>query len=487
MRIQRWSLIYLVAVANATAADNERVEDLRSVVRSANRIVVEYMLFGLSAEGSPQLELNGRGKIAELLALLEFDEANSGDSCACLGDSWVAFYHDDQPLARLSHHHGISLRWDAGPWDGDSIFTEKSAKAWRDWFEANGEPLFANKHRERIQEAERRARIDTAFFAALPPGAKIIEDQYGVESTLSSLRDSEEQESPLISKFAALFANRADMALAIANALGSLATHDNYSGSWNSRPPREALVLDCAKALAPAEFEVVLTSNDPTALLGAARLFFAEGLVKLATGDQRSAIAARLVEVVIKHDKAGNSDSALRWLVRFPCSEAAELLSRLASGKIIAAASDPLSREPSTRAAACIMLAKLEPANAMPIIAKLETEKSLSELDRAALRVARSLAGEKGMLDSSIFEIASFAIGVGALHALEEEGGDAALDAIIQGGTQHMWAAIREEAVLTAERMTGKKWLQGKENERAEWHGEAIREWWAANGRTIKD
>jgi len=56
-----------------------------------------------------------------------------------------------------------------------------------------------------------------------------------------------------------------------------------------------------------------------------------------------------------------------------------------------------------------------------------------------------------------------------------------ALDLVITKGTTHDWAAIREESVLTIERMTGKTWYQNGENERAEWHAKDIREWWRKN------
>jgi hypothetical protein len=91
-----------------------------------------------------------------------------------------------------------------------------------------------------------------------------------------------------------------------------------------------------------------------------------------------------------------------------------------------------------------------------------------------------------GVLDESIFEFSSYTIGFGALKALEKEGTKRALGVMITAGTEASWAAVREESVLAIKRMAGKQWYMSRKNERAEWHGKDIRQWWAENKDTFE-
>ena len=91
----------------------------------------------------------------------EFEKESHG-YCACSGDCRITFYRGGKKLTSVSYHHGISLRWNGGKWDGDSLFTPDSQKAWRDWFKKHGEPRFQDWHEAEIKgrkyEEERKAR-----------------------------------------------------------------------------------------------------------------------------------------------------------------------------------------------------------------------------------------------------------------------------------------------------------------------------------------
>jgi hypothetical protein len=247
------------------------------------------------------------------------------------------------------------------------------------------------------------------------------------------------------------------------------------------------LALECARTLNAAEFDTVLQSKDDIILLGAARLFFFEQLSELLPEEQRGPQAARLCEVVIHRDKSGNVDNALRYLGELPCAETPALLERLAAGEITVNERDTDNKtEPAPQAAACLLLARSDSKKTSKLIEKVAALPNLDDIDKAALKVARSLNGERGVLDKSIFKVNSGTVGFGALTALEKEGDTAALDAIIEGATKHFWAAVRIESVLAVERMTGQKWCKGGENERADWYTDEVQAWWKKNRDTFQ-
>jgi hypothetical protein len=163
------------------------------------------------------------------------------------------------------------------------------------------------------------------------------------------------------------------------------------------------------------------------------------------------------------------------------------LLEKIAAGEIaIKEREITYKTEPAPQAAACLLLSQTDSKKVGELIKKVESSPKLDDIDKAALKVARSFNGERGVLDKSVFDAHSGTVGYGALAALEKEGGKAALDAIIEGGTEHFWAAVREESVLTVERMTGQKWCKGGENERADWYCKDVRAWWRKNRESFQ-
>ena len=480
-------IMFLALLPSMTHA-GERADSLRAALKGADRVVVEDVEKGQRGATKP-FEFEGSAKIATLVDGLDFLDAESGFHCMCLGDSLVTFFKGKEKLATLSHHHGRSLRWNQGKWEDDSLFSNPAATLWREWFKAQGEPRFDRMHQEEIAAAKLEKEIHERFVKAFPPGARPIfaaaDDQWRTFKPEDETKARQASLSPAAQKLVALFPTGAELGSALAGSLGSLAIAGADLGGWSVSSSREQLVLECAKTLKSEDFQKVLESSDDQVLAGAARLFFFEDLAEIVPKAKRGPSAAKLCEVVLRRDRCGNADAAVRALGSFPCAETTRLLETLARGEIpVQAQARRRKDEPSPRAAACLLLARASAANAADLIKTVENHGKLDEIDTAALRIARSLRGERGQLKEAVFKINSYTVGFGALAALEKEGGKEALDAIISGGTMHSWAAVREEAVLTVERMTGKKWFRNQENERAEWHGKEIREWWQKNRDT---
>lgn len=471
--------------ADVAAEDAEsRAEQLQAALNGADRIEVRPISFG-DHDAQEPIVIRDAKKIAAFVSRLEFNDKRSGFYCLCPGDTSVRFFKGDQPLLRLSHHHGRSLRWNGGPWEGDSLFTAEAADLWRRWFKDNGVARFDEMHQEQLAREKREQAIHARFLSAYKPGAEAIFNRAGqsglvVATPAGSGKDPADGQvlSPPAKKLSDLYEDGAAFGAALAKSLGELSAVGE--GSWTVSTPRERLVLECSSALGREGFKKVLASDDETVLLGAARLFFFEKLSRLLPEDDRPAHAARLCEVVLKRDQSDNADLALRSLRRYPSKEARDTFERVASGKVAIAEQSGTWDEPSPRYAALLFLAEADAPRAKRSL-PANPPAGLSKSDQAAITIARSLCGEGGLIGPSIFAIDSYSIGYGALEALEREGDKNALHAVIVGGTTHSWAAIREEAVLTAERMTGKRWYQNKKHERAEWHAKDIRAWWEAN------
>jgi hypothetical protein len=345
-------------------------------------------------------------------------------------------------------------------------------------------------------EAKRRAEVKARFLAEFPPETHSLfdedneDDEAGMRTFVAQSDDERPIKtlSPRAQKLAAFFSDRLELGRAVTRALGSLSQGEGWDGSWSSSNSREQLALEWGRALTGEEFLAVVENGDEVSLVGAARLFFFEDMSEPILAEKRGPLAARLAEVTLRSDRPRNADMAVRGLSRFPCEETTDLLERLAAGAVPYHAKDRKNKdEPSPRIAACIFLAQTDSPKLVGNLEELERSPDLDPFDKAALRIVRAFRGEKGLLDAAIFEMDSYTIGFWALRALEREGGKAAIDAVIYGGTKHHWGAVREEAVLTAERMTGQKWFKDDPKDRADFHDKEVRKWWTENRAALPD
>ena len=466
------------STASDSPPDSMRAALLQDALAGADRIEVGTIDFEWDVEQADAVVINNAEQISAFVSRLDFDDKRSGMHCMCAGDSLIRFYDGDTLLLELSHHHGIGVRWHRGPWEGDSVFTAESAVLWREWFASQGEPRFEAMHQEQVARAERDKveleRFLSAFKAEVRP--------LFAKASFAELDKAEKAEggptlSPMAAKLFEGYDNRGELAVAMARALGGQSA--NGIGSWSQSGPKEGLVLHAASALKAPEFRQALDHEDSTVLLGAARLFFFESLARLLPEEERPDYAVKLCTAVLLHDRAGSTASALRLLRRYPSDAVTGLLERVVTGELESTAErDYWDDEPAARYASLVFLASADPERAEPYLPLLAQTNPSEAGDRAAIEIARTLCGESGVLDGSVFELSSYTTGLGALEALAKEGTKRALDVIITAGTEGSYAAVREEAVLTVERMTGKQWYRGRKHERAEWHGKDIRTWW---------
>jgi len=491
------SVALLLGNSVSRADESGRAELLKKALAGADRIEMREVRFDDDEETARPFVLRDGGKIAELVARLDFDDASSGFYCMCAGDSAVTFFKGDAKIATLSHHHGRSLRWNnSKSWDGDSLFTSAAAEAWRTWFKDQGEMRFENMFLAAQKEAREEAEIEAGFMAAFPAAAAAIFEKAGKEEeagmlTVSPQDDGRETNaSPSAKELAGLLTTPVELGLALCRALGSLSVRGAHLGSWTASTYREQLALTSAKLIQGGDFERVLERANDQELLGAARLFFFEGFSREIPETSRSLWAARLAKVVIEVDACGNSSAAIRALTRYPSPEAVALLTQVAEGSIKVADSikavDPIwYEEPCGRAAACLVLAQIGGTDVLKLAESVAKEPNLNSLDDAALKVTRAWVNGS-LVDAETLATESYAVALAALAALERRGDAQAIDVIMAAGLDHAYGVPREESVLTLQRMTGQTWLKDPKNERAERHTEAIQAWWKQNRDTFK-
>lgn len=66
----------------------------------------------------------------------------------CGGDFEMVFSQGDTMKAKISFHHGRSLRWRDGPWIGDAELTDASKAKLRHWVVELGYPGSRDWERE---------------------------------------------------------------------------------------------------------------------------------------------------------------------------------------------------------------------------------------------------------------------------------------------------------------------------------------------------
>jgi hypothetical protein len=267
-----------------------------------------------------------------------------------------------------------------------------------------------------------------------------------------------------------------ELALATCRALGT--RHE----SWSMTESKDRIAIAAVQTVSGSDFAKALErcKDDPSATLGGARIFFALGYGKSLTEEQRIEWGLRLAEAVLESDLDDDKPHVVGYVSRMEDSKAVELLWRAArgeAGKEMKLAED--RREPSLQATALLALAgRRDPG------AKAEIEERLSKAgaqDRTAYEVALALLGDPNYVKNDNFATESHAVALGAIRAIEQFQGAHGMDALIEAGLDHPWAAVRNEALLAVQRLTGQEWHKDSDRRQAGAYGDEAKAWWKEN------
>ncbi|MDA7868350.1 hypothetical protein N9062_02240 [Akkermansiaceae bacterium] len=494
MRFPLLALFFTLATFPALA--DERAKAIKPALEGATKL--EFTIPNLFEEDPkrPPFIFSDPVEIQKLIQSLAF-EVESPGYCSQSGPPRITFFKGDKKLASVSYYTGASLGWGSELWEGDSVFTPKSHKAWRTWFKERGEPWFQNTFEAQLEHEEREAANREAFLAILPNKARKIID--GIDTAMEQHYENDHlgpesdylNDGPVISstrkKLITSLPDRQDIAAAFAKALGTLSLRGQDCGSWSFMEFEANIIFETTELLKGEDFQKAINSTDPATLLGVARLFYFGDLSEKIPANDRSKIAAKLIQVVAKHDRGGNATWIFQWLDRFSSPEMTQTLEQIALGELELPASPlNLSQDLSFPHYACLLLSKTDSQKFEVCLKRVSSLDPEFPDDPLALLVARVNRDPGITVPDHIFESRSTPICLNALSLLEKEGSKRALDLIITQATTHDWADVRENAVLTIERMTGKTWFKNEKNERAEWHAEDIRKWWIANKSDFK-
>lgn len=494
--VAMWLLVGIAATAvviGAAKTAEVRVESpraiaLKSAFKNCDRLVV---VSNTPRKPGVPFEIKGSDQIAELLELLDFDDAESGFHCMCDGDHQITLYRGAQKVGSMSHHHGRSLRWNDERWDGDSLFRPGVSEAWCLWFLKNGYDSFETMRKQELAAAEASRLEQEKFMRSFPPAAKdvyaeLVDSDEGMTEFTSGNPEGSRGPSKSQLRFLAACGKPDEAGLMICHALGALG--GSHEGSWSSSTFREQLAIGAFsgidRKLLSGIFEKAVAEDESA--LGAARLFYFEDADAALPEAMRLKLAARLARTVVVQGYHGNVSIALRRLTGPWSPEAETLFVELASGAL-AAKQSPFDDddEPGARASAILLLAQKGHPDAAGLVEKgSKTIKGMP--DRAALAISRAWLGDRQAIKREHFELGSYTLGLSALACLERQGDRDGLDRIISDGFSHPWAHVSGEAVLAVQRITGKTWYKGMKNEREDWYIKDIREWWKEAKATWK-
>ena len=345
-------------------------------------------------------EENDPRAVQSFLTQLSFDDTHSGFRCHCCGDPTIEFYSPRGLLAALGVHHGRSLRWEDGSWNGDSLLTSASARMCCEWLADHG--VVGPKEERDIEAAASRA-IAARFQAY----TRIIE-----EPLLSAVKEAKSAEA-LASAFTSRLPNQSERARLCLRLYGV------DTASWNVA---SGLDEAFAKYLLPAVSKgaildaVTSAGTDEATVNGAARWLF--GLKKWREHDRRDllAVVLPLGRWGLIHPRAVNRRRTIEALAGIGGNDAVSLLRDVLEARLLPRSSAPDERaDPSGMVTfmpgdseypnefddvvcAGIALARLGDAESLPRIA------ALAENSPAEAEAALTLALAPPPRESSIHE-----------------------------------------------------------------------------------
>lgn len=402
-------------------------------------------------------------QVRALVQQIKIEESDDLRYCMCCGEPSLEFYKNGKLVLTLGYHHGDSLRWREG-WPSDGEMTQECAAYLRKWL-ADHIPEIKRGQELELAARKRDNEEKQKFLSHFPEKVRpMIMGDGGLPDDEGQLKQRQ--------RIVAAFADENALAIAVCRALGTL---EGYASSWSGTTNKERGALTAVANLNGAAYLHALNTlqDDKRALLGAARLFFWEGMGQRLSPEERDRWTVRLAEVSLQEGYDGNKSLVMRHLSRCRDEGTRALLHDIMLGRKGAALKEPDEDEPGLQAHAALALVQRKEPNLKPQVEKLLGQ-AKEKSDIAAYQVALALLGDHTQLRGEHFQLRSGTIGYAAIQAIEQFQGVHGLDILVEHGLNHLWGNVNAEAKRAVERLTGQKW---PENER-----KAVIAWWKANG-----
>ena len=461
----------------ADPAMSRRTMALRAALESADRLEI-HVPWGQGVLH----QVAGKKKLADLLLRIRIDDSESGFHCMCDGDFHLHFLAGKKKLSVLGYHHNRSLRWHQGQWKGDSLLAADSAGRLIDWFSAHGFEQPAQQRQEKLaREAAERKREETFTGCFRPHSRRHF--KFPDRPDLNH----DEKVAIMGRNLISSYDDRLQLLKDICRGFGTRPL------PWNHFGFADQIGQSAAYQIAPDWF--VKLASTPDALTAPEMVGFCVLILKhpdLAPGEF-AGLEAQICEILggalaVPMDP-GYLSKILLWHAKHTKKGVADVIAPFVSGgralKFVIE-KEGFREDPSPRAIAALALALLGDDRVVAPAERALQESSSPSPSRSALRLA--LAHAKGRPE--LFTLEDHAwdtyLLYESVHALaHRHPSKHTYDLVIIGGSRHSWAIVREEAVLEFQALTGQRWFQDRENERADWHGKDAREWWIQHRETF--
>lgn len=489
MKLPGTKALLLLLLATSSPVAGEKKSEGISVGTKRNAAVVKVLGTADRMEirmphGKDSIHVvSGKEKLSELFQAIEINDTRSGFYCACHGDFHLHFYAGKAKLGVIGYHHNRSLRWHAGMWKGDSLLTGNSATELIKWFSKNGFNRPAEDRKAKLERIAKEKKRDETFINCFQKSSH-RHLEYADLPDLNHDDKTVEMGRRLRESYADPVAFLKDAC----RALGSKPAPMNH-WSFPDQIGREAtcqLGFEVFSKL--LERQQTLSDLEKEGLIYSIRTH-PDSVLKKLTGQEADLckVLARALETELDSEDVSRT---LLWVAENKVSGSADVISPFVVGKksfsclVNLEGSD---ENPSPEAIAALALGLLEDDRVVKPAEKRLAELSDRSPERSALRLAVALA--KGQCE--LFELTDSDWDTWFLHraviALANRfPSKHSYDLVAIGNTRAGWALIREEAVIEFQKLSGQKWYQGGENERADWYGKDVREWWERNRETFE-
>jgi hypothetical protein len=347
------------------------------------------------------------------------------------------------------------------------------------WYEA-----FDSERRKQLAEERRLAAEDANFKRFYPEGARELLMPANVPAQVQvqpAESDSASEDVGIVQQGQRLVeavGNHVSLAEISCKALGTL------SESWTVSTTRDRIAIQAMLTVSPEDFVAALpqVAHDKRALLGAARFFFYHGYANKISAPAWEKWAPVLTTAVLDEGADENKGMVIHTLAGSENAMATELLQQIARGEIgreidLSAQSDD---EPGLKETAYLTLALRGDKTVRDEITKALTTAEKKQ-NIAALEVALALLGDPAYLKKENMEFDSYIISIAVLRAIERFDGKYGMDLLMTSGLDHNYAAVANEALLAAQRISGEEWIPEGSRFQPSKYADEARAWWKAN------
>jgi len=352
-----------------------------------------------------------------------------------------------------------------------------------DWYEA-----YDVERRKKQAQQQREAELDLQFRGFYPETARSLFDMpdsdfaveaHSIENDNQLGDDAEQKQGKLVAK---VVADPVQLAVISCKAFGTI------DDSWTYTIGRDRIATQAMLTVSPDDFAEALPKviDDQRALLGAGRIFFYLRYGEKFSSSDWQEWGPKITEAVLTQGTDHNKPMVLRMLARTEHKGVVPLLRGIARGEIGKEPTDEeqWDQEPGLKESAYLALANRGDESIREEVQVLLKDEKL-EQNQAALQVCLALLGDPSQIKPKHFKYRSYSIGFGALKAIERFEGKHGMDVLMASALDHPWAAVANEAMLIAQRITGQEWLPEGSNHQPRNFSNDAKAWWKKNGQSF--